>query len=458
VRIRDLWTISRFRLTLLYGAIFAAGVVLLVGLIYWQTAGYMGRQMDQVIRVEAGALTAVRAEALPRRVRQEIERDARHINLFGLFSADGIWIVGNVRSLPHDLKIDGVPHELRATDGYPSGAHALAHRLPWGEILVVGRDATQLGEIRRIILHALLWSGALIVGLGLLLGAGLSLRPLQHVTAIRDASQKVMRGDLAARLPAAPAGDELDLLARVVNSMLDEIQRLVGEVKSASDSLAHDLRTPLTRVRALLHGAAQAGAPEPQRALLEQAIQETDVLLGRFRALLRVSEIESRERMAGFRPVELGRILRQIEELYGPVAAERGLDFHMVRGAKAVVLADAELLFEALSNLVDNAMKFTPPGGRVDVGLGRTNQGARIEIVDNGPGVPAGERSAVLQRFYRGARNQAEPGSGIGLSIVAAIVGLHGFTLDLEDAHPGLKVSLNCWSQWSAGQDRVDLV
>jgi len=221
VQVRDLWTISRFRLTLLYGAIFAAGVLLLVGLIYWQTAGYMGRQMDQVIRVEAGALVNVSAETLPGRVREEIDRDVRHINLFGLFSADGVWIVGNVRTLPPDLKIDGAPHELRATDGYPFGAHALARRLPWGEILVVGRDATQLGEIRRIILHALLWSGALIVGLGLLLGAGLSLRPLQHVTALRDASQKVMRGDLAARLPAAPAGDELDLLARVVNSMLD---------------------------------------------------------------------------------------------------------------------------------------------------------------------------------------------------------------------------------------------
>jgi signal transduction histidine kinase len=450
VRIRDLWTISRFRLTLLYGAIFAVGVFLLVGLIYWQTAGYMGRQMDQVIRVEAGALTGVSAEAMPGRIREEIERDARHIYLYGLFSADGVWIVGNVSRLPPDLKIDGGPHALTATDGFPFGAHALADRLPWGEILVVGRDATQLGEIRRIILHALLWSGAIIVGLGLLLGAGLSLRPLQHVTSIRDAGQRVMRGDLTARLPAAPAGDELDLLARMVNTMLDEIQRLVGEVKSASDSLAHDLRTPLTRVRALLHGAAQAGEPEPQRLLLEQAIQETDVLLGRFRALLRVSEIESRERRAGFAPVELGKILRQIEELYGPVGAERGLHFQVRRGSKAVVLADAELLFEALSNLVDNAMKFTPSGGRVEVNLIRTGQGPRIEIVDSGPGVPHAERAAVLQRFYRSARDQAAPGSGIGLSIVAAIVRLHGFTLDLGDARPGLRVWLDCWSEWPA--------
>lgn len=448
MRIRELWKISRFRLTFLYGAIFAVGIMLLVGLIYWQTAGYMGRQMDQVIRVEAGALVSVAPETLPGRIRDEIQRDARHINLYGLFSSEGVWITGNVRSLPPDLKVDGAPHALRATDGYPFGAHALARRLPWGEVMVVGRDATQLGEIRHIILHAVLWSGALIVVLGLLIGAALSIRPLEHVQAIRDASQKVMRGDLTARLPAASGGDELDMLAQVVNTMLDEVQRLVGEVKTSSDSLAHDLRTPLTRVRALLHGAAQAAAYQPQRVLLDQAIQETDVLLGRFRALLRVSEIESRERMAGFRPVELGRILRQIGELYGPVAAERGVALQLDRGGKAVVPADAELLFEAISNLVDNALKFTPEGGQVRVSLLRAPQGPRIEIVDSGPGVPPAERSAVLKRFYRSTRDQTVPGSGIGLSIVAAIAGLHGFGLELGDAEPGLRVWLNCWPTW----------
>src|SRR6185312_15323108 len=133
--------------------------------------------------------------------------------------------------------------------------------------------------------------------------------------------------------------------------------------------------------------------------------------------------------------------------------AERGLDFHLERGGKAIVLADSELLFEALSNLVDNALKFTPAGGRVEIRLARLGQGVRIEIVDDGPGVPPSERSSVLQRFYRSARDQATPGSGIGLSIVAAIVRLHGFSLELEDAHPGLKVSLNCWTRWPTVQD-----
>jgi signal transduction histidine kinase len=446
VRLRDLWKISRFRLTSFYGVIFSAGVMLLLGLIYWQTAGYMDRQMDQVIRAEAKSLSQAGAEALPRRIQDEIERDVRHINLYGLFSADGAFIVGNIRVLPSDLRIDGAPRQLKPRDGLPAGAHALARRLPWGEVLVVGRDATQLGEIRHIILHALFWSGAAIVVLGLLVGAALSVQPLRHITAIQEASRRIMDGELTARLPVAPASGELDMLAGIVNVMLDEVQRLVGEVKSASDSLAHDLRTPLTRLRALLYRIEQdKGLPEPQAQMLAQAIGETDTLLGRFRALLRVSEIESRERRAGFAPVELGRIIQQIGELFEPVAADRGIELRVQADEPAVVQADGELIFEAVSNLVDNALKFTPSGGQVSVRLMRLPEGPRIEVRDTGPGVPADERASVLQRFYRSARDQTQPGSGLGLSIVAAIARLHDFALELDDADPGLRIGLNCW-------------
>jgi signal transduction histidine kinase len=446
VRLRDLWNISRFRLTLFYGAIFSAGVMLLLGLIYWQTAGYMDRQMDQVIRAQARSLSRVSAETLPGRIQDEIQRDVRHINLYGLFSADGAFIVGNVRSLPSDLKIDGGPRQLSARDDFPAGAHALAERLPWGEVLLVGRDATQLGQIRQIILHALFWSGAVIVVLGLLVGAALSIRPLQHITAIQGASLKIMQGDLTARLPAIAKSGELDMLAGIINAMLDEVQRLVGEVKSASDSLAHDLRTPLTRLRALLYRIEQdGGLPEPQARMLAQAIGETDTLLGRFRALLRVSEIESRQRRAGFAPVELERIIQQIGELFEPVAADRGIELLVEAEEPAVIQADGELIFEAMSNLVDNALKFTPSGGKVVLRLTRAPEGPRIEVCDTGPGVPADERASVLQRFYRSARDQTQPGSGIGLSIVAAIVGLHDFGLELEDAGPGLRIGINCW-------------
>lgn len=446
MHLRDLWKTSRFRLTFFYGAIFSVGVMLLLGLIYWQSAGYMGRQTDQAIRVEADPLLRASAEALPSRIQGALASDVRHIELYGLFSADGVWIVGNIRTLPPDLKIGDGPREVKGHDGLPEGAHAMAVRLPWNEILVIGRDASVLREIRQIILRALLWSGAAIVVLGLLVGAALSVQPLRHITAIQEAGRRIMDGDLTARLPVSPGSGELDTLAGMVNAMLDEVQRLVGEVKSASDSLAHDLRTPLTRLRALLYRIEQdGGLPEPQAAMLAQAIGETDTLLSRFRALLRVSEIESRERRAGFAPVELKRIVQQIGELFEPVAAERGVVLTVQAGPETTVQADGELMFEALSNLVDNAVKFTPPGGEVAVRLVRRAEGPRIEVVDTGPGVPAEERGAVLQRFYRSARDQTQPGSGLGLSIVAAIAGLHGFSLELEDAAPGLRVALNCW-------------
>ncbi len=179
--------------------------------------------------------------------------------------------------------------------------------------------------------------------------------------------------------------------------------------------------------------------------MLAQAIGETDTLLGRFRALLRVSEIESRERRAGFAPVELGRIVQQIGELFEPVAAERDIELSVLADEPAVVQADGELMFEAVSNLVDNAVKFTPAGGRVEVRLTRQPEGPRIEVRDTGPGVPDDERASVLRRFYRSARDQARPGSGLGLSIVAAIVGLHDFSLELDDARPGLSIAINCW-------------
>jgi signal transduction histidine kinase len=445
----ELWRISRFRLTLFYGALFAAGVIGLLGLVYWQTAGFMTAQVDQILRVEAQEFAKGGPEGLPQWINEDIDRDARHINYYGLFAADGTWITGNIERVPTGLEVEAAPRDLGRQAGLGSDARAMAVRLPWGEILVVGRDVTQLGEIRRILLWALGWSGAAIVIVGLGLGGALSVRPLRRIAAIQDASRRIMDGDLAVRLPAQARGDELDLLAAIVNTMLDEVHRLVGEVKSASDSLAHDLRTPLTRLRALLYRLEQQPSlADAQRSMIQRALSETDSLLGRFQALLRISEIETKARREGFSTVDLMGVLEQIRDLYEPVAAERGVELEVEARAPAKVQADGELIFEAVNNLVDNAIKFTPSGGRVAARIVETHKGPRLEIADNGPGVPASERGAVIQRFYRSPRDRGMPGSGLGLSIVAAIARLHGFALELEDARPGLKATLNCWPSW----------
>jgi signal transduction histidine kinase len=442
----ELWRTTPFRLTLLNGAVFALAVMALMGLIYQQTAGYLARQIDGIVVSEARNLTLGGAERLPERVAQAVATDSRHIEYYGLFSAEGIWIAGNVRTLPPSLPMDGVPREIHVPNLQP-GSRALVERMPWGEILFVGHDALVLSGLRAIIVNALLLSGGLILVLGLAAAAALSLRPLQRIDQLRDASRAALKGELGVRLPVWRRRGERDMLAGVANAMMDEAERLLWEVKSVGDNVAHDLRTPLNRLRALLYRVHQETKLEgAERGMIDQALAETDEMLTRFRALQRIGEIERRDRQAFFEPVRLRSVLEHVIELHAPLAEDRGVTLAADLAPDAPeISADPTLLFEAVSNLVDNALKFTPAGGKVTVRLTVREEGPRIEVTDNGPGVPEAERDAVLQRFYRAARTRNEPGSGLGLSIVTAIARLHHFTLVLEDAKPGLRVALNCW-------------
>jgi signal transduction histidine kinase len=441
----ELWRTTTFRLTLVYGAVFAAGVVALLGLIYASAAVYLTQQMDQIVIGQARALQGFAPQELPKKVREVQTQDVRNVNFYGLFTPERAWIAGNVHDLPPDVPLNGVPRELKGSRFQP-GARALAEFLPSGEILFVGYDAKVLTGLRKIILQSLIWSGTLITGLGLGLGAALSLAPLKRIQAVQAASLPILQGDLSARLPTSSRRDEIDMLAGIANGMMDEVERLLWAVKSVGDNVAHDLRTPLTRLRALLYRVREEVAEgEPHRAMLDQAMGETDALLARFKAIQRISEIDRRERRAGFATVRLKALVEEIGDLYEPLAEDHGL--HLVTEAEAAceIQADRELLFEAFSNLVGNAVKFTPRGGEVRLTLTKCAEGPRLEITDSGPGVSEDERDAVLQRFFRGRNGQAAPGSGLGLSIVAAVARLHDFRLALGDAGPGLKVTLDCW-------------
>jgi signal transduction histidine kinase len=446
MRPRELWRTTPFRLTLFNGAVFAFALMALLGLIYQQTAGYLARQIDEIVISETRNLAAGGAVRLPERVTQAVATDERHIGYYGLFSAEGVWICGNVRTLPAHLPMDGVPREIRVANLQP-GSRALVERMPWGEILFVGHDALVLTGLRGIIVNALVLSGGLTLVLGLAAAAALSLRPLRRIDDLREASRAALKGELGVRLPVSRRRDEIDMLAGVANAMMDEAERLLWEVKSVGENVAHDLRTPLNRLRALLWRVSQETRFEgAEREMVDQALAETDELLTRFRALQRIGEIERRDRQAFFESVRLQSVLEHVIELHEPAAEDRGVELAADIAADApAVRADPTLLFEAVSNLVDNALKFTPEGGRVSVRLVSCPDGPRIEVADNGPGVPEAERDAVLQRFYRAARTRTEPGSGLGLSIVTAIARMHHFTLVLEDARPGLRVALNCW-------------
>jgi signal transduction histidine kinase len=323
---------------------------------------------------------------------------------------------------------------------FAAPARLIARRLSSGEVLVVGRDVNQLQEMRGIIAAALIWSGGAVILVGLACGVALSLRPLQRLQTLQAACGEIADGDLTRRLPTSGRHDELDMFAATVNYTMGEVERLMGEVKGATETIAHDLRTPLTRARAQLHRLQQAPSASP--ADLARITAELDTVLERFHALMRITELEARERHGGFAPTDLSRLLADVADLYQPLAEASGVNFELETAAPVVVDADPKLLFEAVSNLLDNGIKFAGKDGRVRLRL--APGGPQIIVEDDGPGIPEAEKGAVLQRFYRSRRDRMVPGSGLGLSIAAAIVRLHRFELALADAHPGLRAVIDC--------------
>ena len=450
--LRELWRITSFRLTLLYGGLFAVAVVVLVAFVYHQTAAYQIRQVDQLLRNEMHAFGAGPRDALPGEIEHEMRRDVRHINFYGLFAADGTRIAGNLAAAPRELTLGDKPQSVAADDindllAPDQEVRAVGAQLAGGEVLVVARDVALLKQLRVALLRGCVLVATLILGAGVLGGVWYSWPAVRHIRAINEATRRIAAGDYRQRLPLVGRNHELDVLARIVNAMLDDTERLLGEVKSCSDNIAHDLRTPLTRLRAAIYRAQQsADEGASVHALLDSALTETDLLLNRFRALARISEIESHRRLAGFALVDPEPILRKLADLYEPLASQRGITLSFVMKQTQPIACDGELLFEAIGNLLDNALKFTPPGGRVTLSLATREQGAEIVVSDNGPGIPEERRKAVLQRFYRTDEARNVEGSGLGLSLVDAIVRLHGFTLTL-DASPdgGTRAELHCW-------------
>ena len=436
---------TTFRLTLVYSIFFTACVILLLGFVYWKTAREMTRRVDQILNLEKQDFTNAPPDSIPKRIEGGVKRDQRHIYLYGLFTSEGRYISGNIDRIPVNLPRDGNIYQISLsspTSLFPSRvARAEMVRLASGNLLLLGHDAQQLVEFREIMKGAFFWGGALTVFLGLAFGLAFSLRPLGRVEEIQRVCELIMSGDIRQRLPISKRHDELDMLTAIVNKTLDEIERLMSEVKSVCDNIAHDLRTPLTRLRALIHRAQQqAHAP-----MLEPVISEMDSLLLRFRALLRISEIENKQRQAGFKSVSLSDILEQAVAFFEPLAEDKTITLSIAAEKGEVVQGDGELLFEAIANLLDNAIKFTPCGGKVKAQLSRGTAGPRIDIIDTGPGIDAAERSAVLNRFYRGSGSQREPGFGLGLSIVMAVVRLHEFDFELGEAESGTRATIYCW-------------
>lgn len=422
-----------------------------MGVLYYEVSDYLGSLAKHSLMQRQHLFSRFQGEQLDDALATSLTFDMRTVDAYGLFDAQQRPLSGPIQSIPEDLPLDGEIHELSTCivsddPNLPQDScDAVATQTQDGRWLVLVRDNGSLFAVTRIILHALLWGISLTILPGIAGWHLLRRRPLQRVRAIQSSAEAIVAGDLTYRLPLSDRRDELDMLAAIVNAMLDRIELLMHEVKGVCDNIAHDLRTPLTRLRAQLYRIQQQAAEgSPEALQLEEVIGETDTLMARFRGLLRISELEDHQRRSGFLQLDPLPLLQELYDFYLPLA-EEGQVTLVLDAAEPLpsLVGDRALLFEALSNLLSNSIKFTPPGGEVILRAVNDDGSPRIEVLDAGPGIPEAERVAVFQRFYR--CDDTHAGFGLGLSIVAAIVSLHGFTLEVRNRdNGGAWLTLHC--------------
>ncbi len=440
-----------WRIAIGYGALFGLSVLVLLAFIYWSTAGYTTRQMEAVIEAEVQGLAEhYRVGGLPalrRLVSRRVRSNPASASIYLLADPRFRLLAGN---------LDAWPAAARSEDGWiefglrieGEGPRPEVHRararlftLRGGFLLLVGRNWRDLDEMRSAILRAVAWCVAVSLALAVAVAWWMRGRVARRIEAINRTSRRIMQGKLEERIESDGSGDEFDELVGGLNAMLARIEGLMEDVRRVSDNVAHDLRTPLGRLRSRLVQLRTKARDEDSRDLAEAALDEADQMLSTFNALLRIARIEAGDRRHAFARVDLAAIGNDVAELYAPLAEARSIDFHHEASA-AGVYADADLLFQSLANLLDNAMKYTPEGGRVDLRITAEEKSVSVIVSDSGPGVPASEREAVLRRFYRVESARSTPGSGLGLCLVAAVVQLHEADLELADNEPGLRVRI----------------
>jgi signal transduction histidine kinase len=446
---------TAFQLTLAYLLIFILFAVSLLGYFALNTRRLITEQITNRVNVEVNVLREQYEQGGIRRLVTIIDQRARRpsSNLLMVTTPTGEELAGNVGSLEPGVLDHPGWFELsyRRADASDEAQHrALVQvvELPSGFRILVGRDLEERERIYAIIANAGRWSFALVVVLGVAGGFFVSRRVLKRVDAMSETAHTIMAGDLSGRLPIAGTGDELDRLAENFNAMLERIEALMRGLKEVSDNIAHDLKTPLTRLRNRCEQALRVTNRDADyRATLESTIAESDELIRTFDALLMIARAESghaRDNMADF---DAADIVRDIGELYEPLADEKGLALKVETPLTAPVRGNRELVSQALANLVDNAIKYAGPvtsktnGATAEIVIGAGAEGERIMLTvsDHGPGIPEADRGRVVERFVRLEQSRSEPGSGLGLSLASAVARLHGGELTFEDNHPGLK-------------------
>ena len=358
-------------------------------------------------------------------------------------------LAGNLPAWPHEIA-DRVPdaHVPQAVSidiGGSSTRVVLVHtKLPGGYHLLVANDVAKYRNLEKLFLYGLICATGIILALGVAGGLLVRRALLAKVGDINQAASAIMQGNFSHRLPAYGGENELNTLVETENRMLDQIEQLIGGVRNVSNSIAHDLRTPLAELRSRLEELALT-RPDPEQTFneIDGAISDVDRVIDIFNALLRLAEIDSGARRSGFVEVDVANVASEVAEFYQPLAELQGRTLSFASSGPLLLAGDALLLAQAIANLVENALKYAPENGKISVEAVRAADGAiRIAVADNGPGIPDAEKAKVLERFYRGDASRGTPGVGLGLSLVAAVAKLQGGVLSLSDNHPGLRVVL----------------
>ncbi len=448
---------TAFKLTLAYLTVFALFAAFLLGYFAWTTDRLITAQITQTVDAEITGLAEQYRQAGLRRLVLIVDNRSRRpgSSLYLVTLPTGEALAGNVASLqPGTLDQTGWTEtsyrRLDEAEGAERRALVRLFQLPGGHRLLVGRDLEERERVQDILVAAGQWSVALVVILGLAGGFFIIRRVLKRVDAMTGTTQTIMAGDLTGRLAISGTGDELDRLAEHLNAMLERIEALMRGLKEVSDNIAHDLKTPLTRLRNRAEAALRTAKSEADyRAALEATIEESDGLIRTFNALLMIARAESgqaRDAMGAFDAAEMAR---DVGELYEPLADDKGLELKVEAAPPMPVKGNRELVSQALANLVDNAIKYAVPdrqaaGGVPQIVVAARPDGDRVllTVADPGPGIPESDRPRAVERFVRLDSSRTQPGSGLGLSLASAVARLHGGELRLEDNGPGLRATI----------------
>ena len=434
---------STFQITVLYAVMLAVSTAAVALFLYWSTIGFLQRQTDQTIEVEiAGLRETYRSQGLNGLTRVIGER------IRAGDDAEALYLFADSRLRPLAGNLDTWPELVSTEDGWYSfllqsgekqtNARARVLQLREGLVLLVGRDISNLDGLLALAGGALIWGSGLAIALALAGGVFMSRRVLKRVENVNETTRSIIGGDFTQRVSTRGTRDEFDQLADNLNQMLDRIENLMGDIRHAGDNIAHDLRTPLTRLRHALESTSTKSDVDDMREGIESAIEDADRLLSTFSALLRIARLES----GGYRlrkdRLHLSDLVDDAVELYSVVAEERGIQISAQLDTDTEITGDRDLVFQLVVNLLDNAIKYTPKDGSVSLTVVRNGQDVILSVTDSGPGVPADQLDKVTRRFYRVDTSRRRPGSGLGLSLVQAVADHHGAKLHLSNAEQGL--------------------